>query len=75
MVRTKTPEEYNKRMIFKSMEAFLEGSKNLAWILGIIDNENALALDLLQTRLPDYGDEGRRDQLRRELESRIGISG
>lgn len=52
------------------MEAFLEGSKNLAWILGIIDNENALALDLLQTRLSDYGDKDRRYQLQQELESR-----
>lgn len=69
MVHTKNAEEYTKRRIFKSMQTFLEGTQTLNWIMGVIEDQKSVALDILRNRLSEYGDTARREELRRELES------
>ena len=61
-------EDIARKRLLRSMQAFLEGEQSLPWILGVIGNQRALALELLVTRLSEYGDHTLYDELRQELE-------
>ncbi len=67
MVQVPSVEQANQKRILGSMRAFLEESKNLAWILGVIGTEKALALELLTTRLVGYEDQARYKELKGKL--------
>ncbi len=58
MVRVKSPEETTRRYAQNSLRAYLEGQKNLNWIIGVIRSSGVRGSRLVQVfeRLRDYGD-------------------
>lgn len=75
MVKVKSGREYARRYALKCLMAYLEGSKNLNWIIGAIRwsvKEGLTLSDLSQLfeRLQDYGDAHRYRQAKAACEER-----
>lgn len=59
----KTAEEAGQIWIKKSLQAYLEGEKNLKWIVGILKGTNKEAIKELLVSLEHYGSNERRKEL------------
>lgn len=69
-MRTKSPEEAARRYAQNSLRAYLEGRKNLNWIMGVIRTSGVRGSRLVEAfeRLRGYGDPVRYLQAKRACE-------
>ncbi len=71
MFAMRSIEEINQKRLRQTLRAFFEGLQGLKWILGVIDSEEALALQLLLTRFQNFAGTPRYEQLKANLEARL----
>ncbi len=64
MVRIPT---IGEKRVQGAIQAYLEKDQNLRWVLGVIRNRKATALQLLLTRFRDYSKTHRHKRLREHL--------
>ena len=67
MVRIPTIDEIGEKRVQGAIQAYLEKEQNLRWVLGVIRNRKATALQLLLTRFRDYSKTPRHKLLREHL--------
>ena len=60
-------EEVVRRRIFGSMQAYLDGEKNLKWVLSMIESNTRLAAALLVNRFGQYAHTQRYQDLQASL--------
>lgn len=71
MIPVRPIEQINQRRLRRSIQAYLDGEQNLKWILGVIDSEEALALQSLLARFPTFAGTPRYEELKAALEARL----
>lgn len=59
----KIAEEAGQKWVKKSLQAYLEGEKNLKWIVGILKGTSKEAIEELLGSLEHYGSNERRKEL------------
>ena len=73
-MHVKSPQQSAANWIRKSLMAYLEGSKNLNWISGIVIKfGDILAAGQTLATLRGYGDPQRYEELARWFDSQLGI--
>lgn len=71
MIEVRSIEEANEKRVRQSLRAYFEGLQGLMWILGVIDSEEALALQLLRARFQNLVGTPPYEQLKANLEARL----
>ncbi len=67
MVRIPTIDEIGEKRVQGGIQAYLEKDQNLRWVLGVIRNRKATALQLLLTRFRVFSKTPRHKLLREHL--------
>ncbi len=67
MIAVTPIEEAAKRRVFGSMQAYLDGEKNLKWVLGMIEFNTRLAAALLVSKFGQYAQTQRYHELQASL--------
>ena len=67
MVRIPTIDKIGEKRVQGAMQAYLEKDQNLRWVLGVIRNRKATALQLLLMRFRHYSKAPRHKLLREHL--------
>ena len=67
MVRIPTIDEIVEKRVQGAIQAYLEEDQNLRWVLGVIRNRKATALQLLLMRFRHYSKAPRHKLLREHL--------